>query len=262
MISVLEKLPSLSFYARTRGWHFILAWLHRVTGILLVIIVWIHVVFLSSPYGMGTHEVRGQGLGSVISGLVQWVLAFPIIFHAFNGGRLMLYEIYGKRAEESLLRWMTGLSIIYLALLGVVMLMGNQGASAFFFWLVMIAGATILSYGVGARIWRLGHSIFWKLQRISATFLLVMIPAYMIFLHLAPVASQETGFMIPIMQKYFIQAVYLLMLLGTLYHAGYGLWSLVSDYLSSPTLRKGLALLVTLVMLVFGWVGVTMIHSF
>lgn len=262
MISVLQKFPKLSFYARTRGWHFVIAWLHRLTGILLVMFVWIHMVFLSSPYGTGTHELRAQGLGSLISGLVQWVLAIPIIFHAFNGGRLILYEIYGNRAEESLLRWMTGLGIIYLALLGVIMLMDNQSVSPFIFWLMMIAGASILSYGVGARIWRRGHSIFWKLQRISATFLLVMIPAYMLFIHLAPVASQETGIMIPIMQKYFVQAVYLLLLAGTIYHAGYGIWSLVSDYLSSPTLRKGLALLVTLVMLFFGWVGVTMIHSF
>ena len=262
IISVLEKFPKLSFYARTRGWHFIMAWLHRITGILLVIFVWIHMCFFSSPYGTGTHEVRAHGLGSLISGLVYWILAFPIIFHAFNGGRLILYEIYGNRAEQSMLRWMTGLGIIYLAVLGVVMLIGNQSASPFIFWLVMIACALTLSYGVGARIWRRGHSIFWWLQRISATFLLVMIPAYMLFMYLAPVASQETGIMIPMMQKYFVQAVYLLLLAGTLYHAGYGIWSLVSDYLFSPTLRKGLALLVTLVMLVFGWVGVTMIHSF
>ena len=262
IISLLEKLPKLSFYARTRGWHFIMAWLHRVTGILLVIFVWIHMYFFSSPYGTGTHELSAQGLGSMISAFVHWLLAFPIIFHAFNGGRLILYEIYGNRAEESMLRWMTGLGIIYLAVLGVVMLMGNQSASPFLFWLVMIAGASILSYGVGARIWRRGHSVFWRLQRISATFLLVMIPAYMLFMHLAPVASQDTGMMIPIVQKYFIQAVYLLLLAGTLYHAGYGIWSLVSDYLSSPTLRNGLALLVTLVMLVLGWAGVTMICSF
>jgi succinate dehydrogenase hydrophobic membrane anchor protein len=262
MLSALEKFPWLSFYARTRGWHFIMAWLHRVTGILLVIFVWIHMYFFAYPYGTGTHELRAQGLGTLISALVQWVLAFPIIFHAFNGGRLILYEIYGNRAEESMLRWMTGLGIIYLAVFGVVMLMGNQSASPFIFWLVMIAGASILSYGVGARIWRRGHSIFWRLQRISATFLLVMIPAYMLFMHLAPATSQETGIMVPIMQKTFIQAVYLLLLAGTLYHAGYGIWSLVSDYLSSATLRKGLALLVTLVMLVFGWVGVTMIRSF
>jgi succinate dehydrogenase hydrophobic membrane anchor protein len=261
MISLLEKFPKISFYARTRGWHFIMAWCHRITGILLVIFVWIHVYFFSSPYGKSAHEMGVKGLGSLISALFLWILAVPIIFHAFNGGRLILYEIYGNRGEESMLRWMTGLGIIYLAVLGILMLMGNQSASPFIFWLAMIAGATILSYGVGARIWRGGHSVCWRFQRISATFLLVMIPAYILFMHLAPVASEKTGMAIPGMQKYFIQAVYLLLLAGTLYHAGYGIWSLVSDYLSSRTLRRGLALLVTLLMLVFGWVGMTMICS-
>ncbi|MGD9074460.1 MAG: succinate dehydrogenase, hydrophobic membrane anchor protein [Desulfobacteraceae bacterium] len=261
MISMLEKFPKISFYARTRGWHFILAWCHRITGILLVIFVWIHMYFFSSPYETGAHEMGAQGLGSLIAALSQWILAVPIIFHAFNGGRLILYEIYGNRAEESMLRWMTGLGVIYLAVLGLIMLMGNQSASPFIFWLVMIAGAAILSYGVGARIWRGGHSIFWRLQRISATFLLVMIPAYILFMHLAPVGSEETGMAMLGMQKHFIQAVYLLLLAGTLYHAGYGIWSLVSDYLSSRTLRRGLALLVTLLMLVSSWVGVTMIRS-
>jgi succinate dehydrogenase hydrophobic membrane anchor protein len=262
MISVLEKFPRVSFYAKTRGWHFIIAWFHRVTGILLVISVWIHIYFFSSPYETAAHEVNAQGPVSLILSIVQWVLAFPIIFHAFNGGRLILYEIYGNRAEESMLRWMTGLGIIYLAVLGLIMLMGNQSASPFIFWLAMITGASILTYGVGTRIWGRGHSVFWQLQRISAVFLLVMIPAYMLFMHLVPVATQETGIVMPMIQKYFIRAVYLLFLAGTLYHAGYGIWSLVGDYLSSTTLRKGLAALVTLVMLVFGWFGLTMIRSF
>jgi succinate dehydrogenase hydrophobic anchor subunit len=260
MISVLEKLPPLSFYARTRGWHFIIAWFHRVTGVLLVIFVWFHMYFFSSPYGTGVQQLKAQGFGSLISSFFHWILAIPIIFHAFNGGRLILYEIYGNRGEEGMFRWMTGLCIIYLAILGLIMLVGNQSVSPFIFWLVMIAVASILSCGVGARIWRGGHSIFWRLQRVTAAFLLVMIPAYVLFMHLSLVASQETGIVIAGMQKYFIQAVYLLLLAGTLYHAGYGIWSLVSDYLFSRTLRRGVALLVTLVMLVFAWIGVTVIR--
>lgn len=255
-----KKFPKISFYARTRGWHFIIAWCHRITGIVLLVCVWIHIYSYSSPYTTSVQDVKTQGFGSLILSLLQWVLAVPIIFHGFNGGRLILYEIYGRRDEQSMLRWMTGLAIIYLAILGLLMLMGNQSASHFIFWLVMVTVGLILSYGVGARIWQRGHSIFWKLQRISAAFLLVMIPAYILSLHLNPAASQETGIPIPGMQRVFIQVVYLLILVGSLYHAGYGIWSLVSDYLSSRTLRTGLAFLVTLVMLVFGWVGVTMIR--
>jgi succinate dehydrogenase hydrophobic anchor subunit len=260
MISVLEKLPPLSFYARTRGWHFIIAWFHRVTGILLVIFVWIHIYFFSSPYGTGVQQLKAQGIGSLISSLFHWVLAVPIIFHAINGARLILYEIYGHRAEEGMFRWITGLCSIYLAILGLIMLMGNQSVSPFIFWLLVIVVALILSCSVGARIWRGGHSIFWRLQRTTAAFLLVMIPAYLLFMQLTLVASQGTGAVIAGMQKYFIQAVYIMLLAGTLYHAAYGIWSLVSDYLSSPTLRRAVAVLVTLVMLVFAWIGVTMIR--
>jgi succinate dehydrogenase / fumarate reductase cytochrome b subunit len=260
MISMLEKFPKISFYARTRGWPFIMAWCHRITGILLVVFVWIHIYSYSSPYTPGVQDMKTQGFCSLILPFLQWVLAVPIIFHAFNGGRLILYEIYGSRDEQGMLRWMTGLAIIYLGVLGLLMAMGNQSASPFIFWLVMVAVGLILSYGVGARIWQGGHSIFWRLQRISATFLLVMIPAYILSMHLSPVVSQQTGTAIPGMQKVFIQVVYLLLLVGSLYHAGYGIWSLVSDYLSSRTLRTGLAFLVTLVMLGFGWIGVTIIR--
>jgi succinate dehydrogenase hydrophobic membrane anchor protein len=242
MISMLERIPKISFCARTRGWHFVIAWGHRVTGILLVIFVWIHIYSFSTPFGKGVQDVKTEGLVSLISSLFQWLLAVPIIFHAFNGGRLILYEIFGSRRDESMLRWMTGLAIIYL--------------SPFIFWLLLVAVALILSYGVGARNWRRGHSILWELQRVTATFLLVMVPSYLLFMHLIPTESQNTGMVIPGMQRVFIQGVYLLLLVATLYHAGYGIWSLVSDYLSSRTLRTGLALLVTLVMLVFSWVGV------
>lgn len=258
--SWLEKLPKISFYAKTRGWHFIMAWCHRVTGIFLVILVWIHIYTYSSPSTSRIQDLKMQGFGSLILSFLQWALAIPIIFHAFNGGRLILYEIYGSRGEESMLRWMTGLAIIYLLLLGLLMLMGDQSASPFLFWLMMIAVALVLSYGVGARIWQRGHSVFWKLQRISAALLLVMIPGYILFMHLTPVASREVGVGIPGHQRILVQGVYLFLLAASLYHGGYGIWSLASDYLSSRTLRTGLALLVALVMLVFGWVGVTMIR--
>jgi succinate dehydrogenase / fumarate reductase cytochrome b subunit len=111
MTSMFEKFPKISFFAKTRGWHFILAWCHRVTGILLVIFVWIHIYSYSSPYTLGVQDVKAQGFASLICSLFQWALAIPIIFHAFNGGRLVLYEFYGNRGEETMLRWMTGLAI-------------------------------------------------------------------------------------------------------------------------------------------------------
>lgn len=238
--------PMISFYARTRGWYFVIAWCHRITGILLVILVWFHICFSSFPHSGGAQAVK-------------WILAIPVIFHAFNGGRLMLYEIFGRRNEESMLRWMSGLSIIYLAVLGLLMLMPNQSVSPFFFWLLMVAGALIVTYGVGKKIWMLEHSVFWKFQRITAGFLVVTVPGYLLFTCLSPYAGMETGVGITGMQRHFTQVVYLGILVGALYHGGYGIWSLALDYLSSRRLRISLGFLVTLVMMVFGWLGVRVI---
>jgi len=255
MISIFDRLPKISFYAQTRGWHFVLAWCHRITGILLVVLVWFHIFFFSSPYIPGGVQAKTQGFGSLAFSLLRWILVIPIIFHAFNGGRLILYEIYGRRDEGMMLRWMVGLSIIYLAILGLLVLMHNQTVSPFVYWLTMAVGGLVLAYGLGAKIWTLGHSFFWKSQRLIAVFLIAVIPGYLLFMPLNPTAGPVPGLVIEGIQRYFIQAVYFGLLVGTLYHGGYGIWSLVSDYLSSRFLRTGLALMVILVMLIFCLLG-------
>ena len=136
------------------------------------------------------------------------------------------------------------------------MLMGNQSVSPFFFWLIISVTALIAGYGVIIKIWNTGHSVFWKFQRISGAFLLVMVPAYILFIHLNP--SPETGVNMVItgIQKIFIKVAYLILLVSGLFHGGYGIWSVASDYLYSRIFRIGLACLVILVMLISCWIGI------
>ncbi len=250
---MIEKLPFISFYSRTRGWPFLISWGHRITGILLVIFIWFYIYSLTYLYTPGAHHATATSFGSFILALFQWILAIPVIFHALNGGRLMLYESFGIRNDEGMIRWVLGLSVLYLALLGLVMLMGDQSVSEFFFWMVTLTIALILTYGVAAKIWNTEHSFFWKLQRISGAFLIVMVPAYLLFVQLNPSTGEEA---IMGIKNPFIKAVYLGLLAGALYHGGYGLWSIVSDFLSSRIIRTAAALLMTLVMLICAWAGI------
>ena len=256
IIQTLEKFPILSVYAKTRGWYFVISWAHRITGILLVIFVWLHIYSLDPPHTPSPHDGELNVFQLFIFGFLKWLLAIPIIFHAFNGGRLILYESFGKRNDESLIRWMFGLSILYLAILGLFMLIGNQGVSEFFYWTTMLACALTLGFGVAVRIWNTGHSLFWKWQRISGGFLLVMVPAYLLFIHLDPSMAKETNVVIIWIEKILVKAAHLGLLVGALYHGGYGIWSVLSDYLSSKTLQRGLAVLVSLVTLIFAWLGI------
>ena len=256
ILSKIDKLPFISVSVKTRGRYFILSWCHRITGLALVAFLWIHIVFLKSLPGMDAHIQKAQGLGSSIVSFLEWVLVIPIIFHVFNGGRLILYESFGKRADESMTRWTFALSVVYLAILGSLMLIGGQSVSPFLFWLIMLVTALIAIYGVGAKIWSAGHTFFWKLQRISGAFLIVMVPAYILFIHLESLGIQEgKGFGTGV-QQLLMRVTYIGLLLGALYHGGYGIWSVASDYVSSQSLRTGIAVLVAFGTLIFAWVGI------
>jgi succinate dehydrogenase hydrophobic anchor subunit len=259
IISRLETLPFISIYAKTRGWYFLISWFHRITGILLVIFVWFHVYFLDSFSTLGTYLGNTQAVRTSIMALLGWILSIPIIFHAFNGGRLILYESFGKRNDESMIRWVFTLSVLYVALLGLFLLMGDQSVSPFLYWLMMSVTALIMAYSIAARIWKTEHSVFWKLQRTSGAFLLVTVPAYILFIHLSPSSGKVPQMVMGTVQIFFIRIIHLAMLVGALYHGGYGIWSVVSDYISSRILKSGLTILITLVTLIFTWFGIKLI---
>jgi succinate dehydrogenase hydrophobic membrane anchor protein len=243
----LNKIPFISFYARTRGWSYIISWCHRVTGILLVTSLWVYLYYF--------HSLRvSQEL--FIVALFLWILAIPMVFHAFNGARLILYECFGNRNDEAMIRWVFVLTFIYVVVLGMLILMGNQSVSPFLFWLIMVTQALVIAYRVASRIFNSRHSFFWRMQRISGSFLIVMVPAYLLFIQLRPSPEIEANFLIRNIQGLFLTAVYILLLLSAIFHASYGIWSVICDYLSSRNLRRGLAALLICITLIFAWIGI------
>jgi len=256
ILSGLEKLPVVSFYARIRGWPFVIAWLHRISGMLMILYIWIHIYTLSFLDTPDAYDTQMKLWGSFPFSLLEWLLAAPIIFHALNGGRLILYEIFGIRNDESMTRWVLGLSAIYFLLLGLLMVMGNQTVSPIFFWLTVIIIGILLGYRVAAKIRNIAGSMIWKLQRISGAYLIVMIPAHFLFMHLQPPVGHEAGVVIARMQNIFIKFIDLTLVIGGLYHAGYGLTAIIRDYLKPGPLQAGLVYLMVVIMAVFGWIGI------
>ena len=94
----------------------------------------------------------------------------------------------------------------------------------------------------------------WKLQRITGAFLLMLVPAHIVFMHVNAPVGHQANVVIMRMQEIFIKVVDMALLLGLLYHGGYGLISVVGDYLSSRGLRIGAALVITFVMALCAWV--------
>jgi succinate dehydrogenase / fumarate reductase cytochrome b subunit len=259
IFGILNKIPLIAFYARTRGWEFILSWSHRITGLLLLLYLWFHLITLSALSTPGEYDAKMALFSSPLIVFFEWLLAIPVIFHAVNGGRLMLFEFYGYRDDSAMIRWLFAVSAAYLCLLAVFMLLGNQSVSPIFFWLTVFVIAVICGYAVAARMWRLGHSLFWKFQRVSGVFLLLMIPAHFLFMHLNPAAGKDSAVIIARMQNFFVKIVDLAMVLAVVCHAGYGLFSVGQDYIVSRRLQILITVLVVVVMVSSAWIGLKII---
>jgi succinate dehydrogenase hydrophobic anchor subunit len=256
-----DRIPFISFYAKTRGWPYVIAWFHRIAGLILVAYLWFHTYTLLSLSSPPLYEASMKMYGTLFFTILEWALAIPVIFHALNGGRLVLYEGFEMRNDGSMIRYVFGLSAVYIALLGVLMMMGTQSVSPVFYWLAMLIAALTLAYGVASKFWKTQHPLLWKLQRITGAFLLVMVPAHLLFMHLNPSVGKDANIVIMRMQNGFIKFIDIGLIVMVIFHAGYGVVSVLRDYMCFRGLRTGLAVLVIFAMVILAWAGIRLTIS-
>lgn len=258
---LLDTIPPLARTTRNRGLPFIISWAHRLSGVLIVAFVWFHIYTLSFLMSAGAYADMMKLYDLPVLAFIEWALAIPVIFHTLNGGRLILYESFRFRGDDVLQKWVAGLGVLYAFILAVLMGMGNQNVSAVFFWLMAAGAALSAAYGLYARIGCTAHRWSWKLQRISGAFLLVMVPAHFLFMHLSPQVAKDAGQVMLRMQNLWIKLVDMALLASALYHGGYGLISILNDYTASKELRRVSMAAIIIAMLVGAWTGIKLIVS-
>lgn len=252
-------LDAVENLTKIRGWPYLAAWAHRITGGMLLLYVFLHIYTLSSLSDPARFDAKMKIFGFAFFVLLEFLLALPVIYHALNGGRLILYEVFENRRDQLVLKWVIGLGGLYTAMLAVFMLAGNQSVSAPFFWTYTAAAAGCLTYITVTRLRRSGASPFWKLQRISGAFLFLMVPAHMLFMHLNPAMGHDAQVIIARLGNPFIKFIDMLLVTAVLYHGSYGLFSIGQDYIRSAGARTGLLVGVTVAALGFAWTGLKLI---
>ncbi len=257
----LKHIPLLHFYAQTRGWPYILSWCHRVSGVLLVLYLWIHIYTLTLLQTPELFNSKMKLFRFFLFVLLEWLLTIPVIYHALNGGRLILYETFGTRKDASIIRWTLSLSSAYIITVGLMMVLGNQTVSPIFYWLGLLIISTGLSYIVAARIWQTQNSAAWKLQRISGSFLVLMIPAHLLFMHLQPSVGHDAVLIIDRMQNLFIKLIDCVLVIAALYHGGYGLLSIAKDYMPSRGVQKACTFFIFIVMVSFAGIAIKLLMA-
>jgi succinate dehydrogenase / fumarate reductase cytochrome b subunit len=261
LIRMMERFQTVSYYTHSRGWGFVVTWAHRVAGLTLVLYMFFHIFTLSGLYEPAAFASKMKLFGNVLFSFLEWALAFPVIFHGLNGTRLILYEIFRSRNDSLMMRWVCLLSALYVVTLGLFMVMGNQQVSAGFFWLTVALASTILGVIVYKKLWQTQNATLWKLQRVSGALLLPMVSGHMFFMHLNYQVGHDVETILARMSGAGMKLVDLVFVVSVFFHAGFGLYTIIGDYVGDPRLKAGLSVLMSFVMAIFAFAGAKLVFS-
>jgi len=259
IISLIQKIPILSYYAPSRGWSFLISWGHRLAGLTLVGYMFAHIYTLSLLFYPATFDADMRFLDHFVFSFLEWCVAIPVIFHSLNGGRLILYELFHVRAEETVLRFMVILGLLYVFIVGFFFIEKTQQVSATLFWSITVAVSLIALLIVFFKIWMTGNSMLWKLQRITGSFIFPMLIGHMLFMHMNYLTGHDSKTILLRMESPFIKGMDFVFIIFLLFHAGYGVFSIIADYIKPGPVLKSLTFLVIIAMAVSAYFGIRII---
>ncbi len=259
IISLVEKFPILSYYTTSRGWSFLISWGHRLAGLTLIGYMFVHIYTLSLLFTPATFDADMKLLHNFVFSFLEWALVVPLLFHSLNGGRLILYELFHMREDEIVMRSMIIIGLVYILIVGFFFVEESQQISVALFWPITVAISLIAFFIVLNKIWRTGNSILWKLQRITGAFMIPMLLGHMLFMHMNYLTGHDSGTILLRMQNPFIRGMDLVFITLLLFHAGYGVFSIVADYIKPGPILRSLAVLVIIVMAISAFFGIRLI---
>ena len=259
IISLVERFPILSYYTTSRGWSFLISWGHRLAGLTLIGYMFAHIYTLSLLFTPATFDADMKLLHNFVFSFLEWALAVPLLFHSLNGGRLILYELFHMRGDEIVMRSMIIIGLVYILIVGFFFVEESQQISIALFWSITVAISLIAFFIVLNKIWRTGNSILWKLQRITGAFMIPMLLGHMLFMHMNYLTGHDSRTILLRMQDPFIRGIDLVFITLLLFHAGYGVFSIVADYIKPGPILRSLAVLVIIVMAISAFFGIRLI---
>jgi succinate dehydrogenase hydrophobic membrane anchor protein len=261
IISLMERFPILSYYATTRAWPFLISWGHRLAGLTLVGYMFAHIYTLSLLSTPADFDADMRLLHNPVFSFLEWALAIPLAFHSLNGGRLILYELFHVREDEIMIRWMVILGLIYILIVGFLSIEEGTQVSVNVFWSITVAMSLIASLIVFNKVWSTRNSIPWKLQRITGAYMIPMVLGHMLFMHMNYLTGHDSKTILLRMQNPFIKGADFVFIIFLLFHAGYGIFSIIADYIRPGPLLKSLTCLVVIVMAISAYYGIRLIMA-
>ena len=247
--------------SRSRGWSYVIGWVHRVTGLFLLVYLLLHVSTLATLSEPHVFSARMAMFSGPLFTIMEWLLAVPVIVHSLNGGRLLVYELFTTSCDDLLRTWAGISAIVYLLLLGYFIFLGDQWVSPVFFWFSALAAGLVLGYACTLRLRRTRGTLFWKMQRLSAALLFVLVPAHMLFMHLNHSVGRDVEVIAQRLSLPSIAVIDGMLLILVLYHGGYGLIGVLKDYVTERRIVMTVSVITCVILLLSGLQGIALLRS-
>ncbi|HET6512458.1 MAG TPA: succinate dehydrogenase, cytochrome b556 subunit [Candidatus Kapabacteria bacterium] len=102
---------------------------HRISGVALTSYLFIHIWALSSlKHGRAAFQAEMDLFTTFPFKVLEWVLAFAVMFHALNGARIALVDLaQGAKYHKALLTAVYIVSFILVVLMGVLIFQEELG---------------------------------------------------------------------------------------------------------------------------------------
>ena len=120
----MSWIKTLLYYEKAPG-----AWswgLHRITGLGLMFYLYLHILALTAlQKGPEAFNVEMELFKQPIFMVLEWLLFGLVLFHSFNGFRIVLIDLaQGSKYHKPLLYWLVSLSAVMFIGMGYVIFSG------------------------------------------------------------------------------------------------------------------------------------------
>lgn len=242
-----------------RGIAYLMTKGHRITGILLSFYLIAHIYTLSGLEYPQAFQAEMEMLKHPFFMFLEWCLVIPLAFHAFNGGRLILFELFEKHEDDRLIAWTLGLSSFFIIMMAVLMVAGTESMTSFSFWIVMAAVSVVLVTLVYQKVWPTFNNSFWKYQRLTGALLLALALGHYFFMHLNSSVGHDAPVILSRMQSPLTFLIDFLLLTAAALHGWYGIKTIIYDTVMTKSIRRISIGLLTFIAVVVYLVGLRLL---
>ncbi|MBN2381661.1 hypothetical protein JXQ70_02140 [bacterium] len=257
--SVRELVSMVREYNLSRGIAYLLAKGHRISGSLLGLYLIAHIYTMAGLTDPAKFQREMDLLSHPFFMFLEWCLVIPLAFHAFNGARLILFELYHQHEDALLIRWSLTLSSIFALFMGILMLVGTESVSTGMFWAGAFMIMLLLVYIIWRSVWPTFNKNMWKLQRITGAGLISLALGHYFFMHLNVATGHHAETIIARMQNPFIIMIDFVLLTLVIFHAWYGVLTMITDDLVNRLARNITTGLLTLAALALYIAGINLL---